>query len=67
MKTFKQRTTYTRYVVRMLNWFLVFLSEGKNTKHCKTQWKMTFFKVENNELELPSSEPQASVCVWLSI
>ena len=25
--------------------------------------KMTFFKVENNELELPSSEPQASVCV----
>ena len=58
--TFKQRTTCPRYVVRMSNWFLVFSSYGKNTKHCKTEWIMTFFKVENNELELLSGEPQAS-------
>ena len=59
-KTCKHRTTYPRYVVRMSNWFLVFSSYGKNTKHCKTEWIMTFFKVENNELELLSGEPQAS-------
>ena len=59
-KTCKHRTTYPRYVVRMLTWFLVFSSYGKNTKYSKTEWIMTFFKVENNELELPSGEPQAS-------
>ena len=59
-KNFKRRTTYPRYVVCMLNWFHMLSNYGKNTKHCKTQWKMTFSKIANNELELRSGEPQAS-------
>ena len=59
-KALKQRTTYPRYVVRMLNQFLIFSRYRKNTKHCKTQWKVTFFKLEHNELQLPSGEPPAS-------
>ena len=59
-KKLKRRTTYSRYVVCMLNWFHMLSNYGKNTKHCKTQWKMTFFKIANNELELRSGEPQAS-------
>jgi len=55
--TFKQRTTCPRYVVRMSNWFLVFSSYGKRTKHCKTLWKNHSWI---NELELPSGEPHAS-------
>ena len=63
--TFKRRTTYPRYVVRMLNWFDMLSSYGKNTKHCKTRWTMTFFKIANNELELRSGEPQASSCIYI--
>ena len=59
-KTHSNSGTYPRYVVRMLNWFLVLSSHGKKTQRCKTQWAMTFFKVDNNELQLPSGEPQAS-------
>ena len=33
---------------------------GRTPKHCKTQWTMTFFKLEHNELHLPSEEPPAS-------
>ena len=66
-KTFKQQTTYPKYVLRMLNWFLVLSSYGKNTKHCKTQSTITFFKVDNNELQLPSGEPQASTHIYIYI
>ena len=41
--TFKQRTTYPRYVVRMLNGFLVFSSCGKNTKHSE-RWHFSKLK-----------------------
>ena len=53
-KTHSNSGTYPRYVVRMLNWFLVLSSHGKKTQRCKTQWAMTFFKVDNNELQLTS-------------
>jgi hypothetical protein len=65
-KTLKQRTTYPRYVARMLHEFLILSRYRKNTKHCKTQWKMTFFKLERNELQLPSAEPSASaLCIYI--
>ena len=59
-ENWKRRTTYPRYAVRMLNWFHLLSSYGKNTKHCETEWKMAFFKIATNELELRSGEPQAS-------
>ena len=48
IKTFKRRTAYPRYVVRMLNWFHMLLSYRQKTKHCKTQWKMTFLYIFEN-------------------
>ena len=47
------------------------MGRTQNTvKHCKTLWKMTCFKVDNNELQLPSGEPQAStlymyICIYV--
>ena len=59
LKLVKTADSIPQVFVRVLKLFNVLSSSMKTTKHCKTQWTMTFSNMSPAELQLRSGEPQA--------
>ena len=59
LKLVKTADSIPQVFVRVLKSFNVLSSSMKTTKHCKTQWTMTFSNMSPAELQLRSGEPQA--------